>query len=910
MSNSQINLPKTAFSMKANLPVREPEILEYWNKINLYQELRQSSKGDEKFVLHDGPPYANGNIHMGTALNKILKDIIVKFHQMDGKDSIYVPGWDCHGLPIEWKIEEQYKKNKKNKNEVPIVEFRKECRSFAEKWIEVHKGQFKRLGVIGDWENYYSTMSYDAEAQIVRELGKFLKEGSLYRGFKPVLWSTVEKTALADAEVEYQDHKSDTIYTSFPVKSSNLKELEGSEVIIWTTTPWTIPANKALAYNEALDYVLVQLNDDGDFKNKNIVIAEALLDSVIKECSIKNYKIIKKFKGKDLKDTICNHPFFNLGYEYDIPMLEARFVTTEQGTGIVHCAPSHGPDDFNLCLNHGIKAIETVDGDGKYTKNVHLFEGNHIFKSNPIVIEKLKEQKKLLANGELTHSYPHSWRSKAPLVHRATPQWFISMESHKLRETALKALDETTFYPSKGKERLKSMIETRPDWCVSRQRVWGVPLPIFVNKKTKEILVDDEVNENIARIYEKEGSDCWFSDNPQRFLGEKYKSEEYEKLSDIVEVWFDSGSTHSFVLEKREDLKWPASMYLEGSDQHRGWFHSSLLESCGTRGKAPFESILSHGFVVDGKGLKMSKSLGNVIAPEDILKKYGADILRIWVASSNYAEDLRIDHSILDQHADSYRKIRNTFRYLLGNLNDNFEEVDFEKINISELPELEQFMLHKIYSLNENFKNYFNNYDFHNLYKELLNFCTVDLSAFYFDIRKDCLYCDSKESKKRQSTIILLNIILSSLLRWFAPILSFTTEEIYRLIMNDNKSIHLTKFLKFPKNFKNENLNQKWLELIKIRNICNISIEEKRASKEIGSSLEASLKIDLDKKLNDISKDVDFSELCITSSAEVSYFENTETKVQTTKAEGSKCQVCWKITKDACSRKNCPKNSE
>ncbi|MDA8690870.1 isoleucine--tRNA ligase [Candidatus Pelagibacter bacterium] len=902
MSNSQINLPKTAFSMKANLPVREPEILEYWKKINLYQELRQSSKGKEKFVLHDGPPYANGNIHMGTALNKILKDIIVKFHQMDGKDSIYVPGWDCHGLPIEWKIEEQYKKNKKNKNEVPIVEFRKECRAFAEKWIEVHKGQFKRLGVIGDWENYYSTMSYDAEAQIVRELGKFLKEGSLYRGFKPVLWSTVEKTALADAEVEYQDHRSDTIYASFPVKSSSIKELEGSEIIIWTTTPWTIPANKALAYNESLDYALIQLNDDGDFKNRKIVIAEALLDSVIKECSIRDYKEIKKFKGKDFKDTICNHPFFNLGYEYDIPMLEARFVTTEQGTGIVHCAPSHGPDDFNLCLNHGIKAIETVDGDGKYTKNVHLFEGNHIFKANPIVIEKLKEQKNLLANGELTHSYPHSWRSKAPLVHRATPQWFISMESHKLRETALKALDETTFYPSKGKERLRSMIETRPDWCVSRQRVWGVPLPIFVNKKTKEILVDDDVNENIANIYEKEGSDCWFSDNPQRFLGEKYKSEDYEKLSDIVEVWFDSGSTHSFVLEKREDLKWPASMYLEGSDQHRGWFHSSLLESCGTRGKAPFESILSHGFVVDGKGLKMSKSLGNVIAPEDILKKYGADILRIWVASSNYAEDLRIDHSILDQHADSYRKIRNTFRYLLGNLNDNFEEIDLENINLSEMPELEQFMLHKIYSLNENFKNYFNNYDFHNLYKELLNFCTVDLSAFYFDIRKDSLYCDSKDSKKRQSTIILLNVILKSLLRWFAPILSFTTEEIYRLIMNNNKSIHLTKFLEFPESFKNENLNQKWLELIKIRNVCNISIEEKRASKEIGSSLEASLKINLDKKLNEISKEVDFSELCITSSAEVSYLENSETKVQTMKAEGSKCPVCWKLSIDPCPR--------
>ena len=684
MSKSQINLPKTAFSMKANLPTREPEILKLWQKINLYDELRKSRKGEEKFVLHDGPPYANGNIHMGTALNKILKDIIVRFHQMDGKDSVYVPGWDCHGLPIEWKIEEQYKKNKKNKNEVPIVEFRKECRAFAEKWIDIHKDQFKRLGVVGDWDNYYSTMSFDAEAQIVRELGKFLKEGSLYRGFKPVLWSTVEKTALADAEVEYQDHKSDTIYASFPVKSSNIKELNDSEIVIWTTTPWTIPANKALAYNESLEYLLIEVNDDGDFKNKKIVIADALIDSVVKDTKIQSFKKLKNFKGKDLKGTICNHPFLKLGYEYDIPMLEARFVTTEQGTGIVHCAPSHGPDDFNLCMNNGIKAIETVDGDGKYTKNVALFEGIHIFKSNSIVIEKLKDQKKLLSSGELVHSYPHSWRSKAPLVHRATPQWFISMDSHKLRNKALKAIDETTFYPSKGKERLKSMIETRPDWCVSRQRVWGVPLPIFINKKTSEILVDDEVFDNIAKIYEKEGSDCWFSDDPQKFLGKKYKAEDFEKLSDIVEVWFDSGSTHSFVLEKRKDLKWPASMYLEGSDQHRGWFHSSLLESCGTRDRAPFESILSHGFVVDGKGLKMSKSLGNVIAPEDILKKYGADILRIWVASSNYAEDLRIDYSILDQHAESYRKIRNTFRYLLGNLNDNFEQINLEKIKIEE----------------------------------------------------------------------------------------------------------------------------------------------------------------------------------------------------------------------------------
>ena len=901
MSKSQINLPKTAFSMKANLPTREPEILKLWKDINLYGELRKSRKGREKFVLHDGPPYANGNIHMGTALNKILKDIIVKFHQMNGKDSVYVPGWDCHGLPIEWKIEEQYKKNKKNKNEVPIVEFRKECRAFAEKWIDVHKDQFKRLGVIGDWDNYYSTMSYDAEAQIVRELGKFLKEGSLYRGFKPVLWSTVEKTALADAEVEYREHKSDTIYASFLIKSSNIKELNGSEVIIWTTTPWTIPANRALAYNEGLDYLLIELKDDGDFKNKKILLAEALLDSVIKECKIKDYKNLKKFKGKDLKGTICKHPFFEIGYEYDIPMLEARFVTTEQGTGIVHCAPSHGPDDFNLCLNNGIKAVETVDGDGKYTKNVALFDGIHIFKSNSIVIEKLKEQKKLLSNGELVHSYPHSWRSKAPLVHRATPQWFISMDSHKLRSKALKAIDETSFYPSKGKERLKSMIETRPDWCVSRQRVWGVPLPIFINKKTNEILVDDEIFENIAKIYEKEGSDCWFSDDAQKFLGKKYKANDFEKLSDIVEVWFDSGSTHSFVLEKRKDLKWPASMYLEGSDQHRGWFHSSLLESCGTRGRAPFESILSHGFVVDGKGLKMSKSLGNVIAPEDILKKYGADILRIWVASSNYAEDLRIDYSILDQHSESYRKIRNTFRYLLGNLNDNFEDLDLEKINIEKLPELEQFMLHKIYQLNFNFEKNFKNYDFHNLYKELLNFCTVDLSAFYFDIRKDTLYCDPKDSDKRKSTLILLNIILNSLLKWFAPILSFTTEEIYQLVSKQKKSVHLEKFLNFPKKFENSNLSKKWIQMIKIRDICNLSIEEKRSNKEIGSSLEANLEIKLNQKLFDLFKDVDFAELCITSSAKLKV-GSEEIVATTKKAIGEKCPICWKISEKKCVR--------
>ncbi len=906
MSKEHINLPKTAFSMKANLPNKEPGIIEYWQQIKLYEKLRNKSKGKEKFILHDGPPYANGNIHMGTALNKILKDIITKFHQMDGKDSVYVPGWDCHGLPIEWKIEENYKKNKKNKNDVPIVEFRKECRDFANKWINIHKNQFKRLGVIGDWENYYSTMSFDAEAQIVRELGKFLKEGSLYRGYKPVLWSTVEKTALADAEVEYMDHVSDTIYSAFPVKKTNLKEIEGSNVIIWTTTPWTIPANKALAYNSSLVYLVVKINDDGDFKNKKIIVAKDLLESLIKECEVQSFDIEREFLGKDFEGTICSHPFLDIGYDYDIPMLEARFVTTEQGSGIVHCAPSHGPDDFNLCLKNNIKALETVDDDGKYTKNIIKFEGIHIFKANPIVIENLKNQKKLLAKGKLTHSYPHSWRSKAPLVHRATAQWFISMDSHDLRTKSLKAIDDTVFYPSKAKERIKAMIETRPDWCVSRQRVWGVPLPIFLSKKSGEALIDDEIFENIAKIFEKEGSDCWFSDDDQKFLGNKYNSKDYEKMSDIVEVWFDSGSTHSYVLEKREDLKWPASMYLEGSDQHRGWFHSSLLESCGTRGRAPFESILSHGFVVDGKGLKMSKSTGNVILPEDILKKYGADILRIWVASSNYAEDLRIDYSILDQHAESYRKIRNTFRYLLGNIQDHYVEKNFENINIEDLPDLEKYMLHRIYLINKNFYNYFNTYNFHNLYKELLNFCTVELSAFYFDVRKDLLYCDPLNSKKRSHCILVLNIILNCLLKWFAPILSFTTEEIYKLINKEEEnSIHLKNFIKIPENWKNEELNSNWEKIKKIRDEANISIETQRSEKIIGSSLEANIEIKIkDKDMFDIAQKHDFSEICITSSASILSDNNLEKDIQvfSSKAAGNKCPVCWKIRENVCER--------
>ena len=890
MAENNLNLPKTAFSMKANLPLKEPKILDNWDKTRLYEKLRKKSLGKEKFILHDGPPYANGHIHMGTALNKILKDIVTKFHQMNNRDSIYVPGWDCHGLPIEWKIEEEYKKRKKNKDEVPTKEFRKECRDFAEKWIGIHKKEFKRLGVIGDWENYYSTMSFDAEAQIVRELGKFLLEGSLYRGFKPVLWSTVEKTALADAEVEYKDHKSNTIYAEFKINKTDKDFLKNTIIVIWTTTPWTIPANKALAYNKDINYSILEI------RNKKIVIAEKLIDEVVKDCEIKEFKILKSFKGESFKNSTCFHPFKNLGYKIEVPMLEADFVTLDQGTGVVHCAPSHGPDDFNLCLKNGMKAIETVNDDGRYTKNIPIFEGTHVFKADEIIIKNLMEQKSLLGHGTLVHSYPHSWRSKAPLVHRATPQWFISMESHKLRKKALESIDKTVFFPEKGKARIRSMIESRPDWCISRQRSWGVPLPIFVSKKTNEPLRDPEVIENIAKIYQKEGSDCWFYDDPQRFLGKKYKKDNYNKSNDIVEVWFDSGSTHSFVLEKRKDLKWPASMYLEGSDQHRGWFHSSLLESCGTRGRAPFESILSHGFVVDGKGMKMSKSSGNIISPEEILKKYGADILRLWVASSDYAEDLRIDHSILEQHAESYRKIRNTFRFILGNLKDDFSPKDYKKIEYNKFSDLEKLILHKVYILNTEINKNLNNYNFHKLQKDLLNFCALDLSSFYFDIRKDILYCEDLKSEKRKSCVELLNIILECLLRWYAPVLSFTTEEIYQLILQDkNISIHEESFQKIPSIWKNDKLSEKWNKLINIRQKVNAAIEEKRSNKIIGSSLEAKVEINLPKIDFDLLKEVDAKELFIISDLSQNLARDEEISVIVKKAEGSKCIRCWKI---------------
>ena len=914
-----IFLPKTSFEMRANLPAKEPAIIEEWDKENIFKKLRDKSKGREKFVLHDGPPYANGHIHMGTALNKILKDVIVRTQQMAGKDSIYVPGWDCHGLPIEWKIEEEYRKKGKNKDDVPTVQFRNECREFAEKWIEIQKKEFRRLGVEGDWENPYLTMSNQAEAQIVRELGKFLLDESLYKGAKPVLWSVVEKTALADAEVEYEDHTSNTIYVKFLIKNSTDKDLIDSNIVIWTTTPWTIPGNRALAYGKELDYSLIVVEELEENslvkKNDKLIFASELLESVTKEIGIKKFSTKKKFKGDNLSSCECEHPFKQLGYDFIVKPFHGDFVNLEQGTGVVHIAPGHGDDDYVLGIENNVDIIQTVQDDGKYNQHAVGFEGEHIYKVDHKIADKLEEFSKLLFKGTLRHSYPHSWRSKAPLIYRNTPQWFISMEKNNLRDIALKSIDETIFYPPQGQTRLRSMIETRPDWCVSRQRVWGVPLPLFVNKKTGQPLRDENIINRIADIYEKEGSNTWFTEDPQRFLGDEYSLDDYEQVKDVVEVWFDSGSTHAFCLEQREDLKWPASMYLEGSDQHRGWFHSSLLESSGTRGKAPYESVLTHGFVVDGRGRKMSKSLGNVISPDDILKKYGVDILRLWVVASDYYDDLKLDNAILQSQAESYRRIRNTFRFLIGNLSDFTEE---EAIDESEFPELERYLLHRLWEVDKVVQKCVSTFNFHLMFTTLLNFCSSDLSAFYFDIRKDTIYCDSKESVQRRSTRTLLNIIFNHLVRWFAPSISFTSEEAWKA-MGNKESIHLQDFLQCKNEYEDNQLNEKWSLIKNIRKVATGAIEKIREEKIIRSSLEAHIDIFVSAESYKKLEKVMFDEITITSSFSLYVIDEkskgfsiediSDVIVKASKVNGEKCQRCWKyeaklINDEVCNRCN------
>ncbi|MDX2225189.1 MAG: isoleucine--tRNA ligase, partial [Rhodospirillaceae bacterium] len=693
---STVFLPKTDFEMRAGLPQLEPKLLARWAQLDLYRRQREAAAGRPKFVLHDGPPYANGNLHIGHALNKILKDVIVRARQMMGFDAPYVPGWDCHGLPIEWKIEEEYRAKGQSKDAVPPVEFRRQCREFAAKWIEVQKEEFKRLGVVGDWDNPYTTMSNGAEAAIVRELAKFVQSGSLYRGAKPVLWSVVEKTALADAEVEYDDHVSTTVWVRFPVAKTAVAALAGHSVVIWTTTPWTLPGNRAIAYGPDIDYAVIEVTATGEKSlarvGERFAVAQPLLAETLKVAGIAAHTAVATLKGSAFSGTVCRHPWHGKGYDFDVPLLPGGFVTTEAGTGFVHCAPGHGEDDYELGRAHNLPIPETVNGDGLYVASVPLFAGEHVFKVDPKVVAALKDVGALLAHGKLTHSYPHSWRSKAPLIFRATPQWFISMDRGDLRAKALASINATTWVPAQGRNRIHAMVESRPDWCISRQRAWGVPIAIFVHKQSGEVLKDPAVFERIATAFEAEGSDAWLTSPPERFLGNGYTAEDWSQVTDIVEVWFDSGSTHAFVLEQRPELKWPADLYLEGSDQHRGWFHTSLLESCGTRGRAPFDAVLTHGFVLDEQNRKMSKSLGNVVSPQDVVQTAGADILRLWVVASDYAQDLSIGPNILKQMGDLYRRLRNTLRYLLGNL-DGFTEA--ERVAPAEMPELERYILHR-----------------------------------------------------------------------------------------------------------------------------------------------------------------------------------------------------------------------
>ncbi|MDC1356088.1 isoleucine--tRNA ligase [Pseudomonadota bacterium] len=898
-----VYLPKTDFSMRAGLPAKEPQILKIWEDIGLYKKLREQRKNSEPFILHDGPPYANGNLHIGHALNKIIKDVINRSQSMLGKNANYVPGWDCHGLPIEWKIEENYRKKKKNKDDIPVVEFRKECRDFAKNWMDIQSEEFQRLGVYGDWEAPYSTMKYESEARIMSEIGKFLMNGGLYRGVKPVMWSPVEKTALAEAEIEYHDHISTTIFARFPIIKSPNNILTGHEIIIWTTTPWTMPGNRAVAYGKDIDYSLLEISSVKESSlaklGDKILIASDLLEDVINELSIIDYKISNKLKGSELKDSILAHPLHKFGYDHDVLLLEADFVTTDQGTGFVHIAPGHGSDDFELGKKNNLPIPETVSDNGILDDNLPLLGGLRVLKDNEKIADIMSEHGALIGRGTLKHSYPHSWRSKAPLVFRTTPQWFISMQTNDLRDTALKALSETTFYPPQGENRLTKMIEDRPDWCISRQRAWGVPLAIFVNKKTQEPLRDQDVINRIVEAFKIEGADAWFEKPSSYFLGSKYTSEDYEAVMDIADVWFDSGSTHAFVLEDRDDLFWPASLYLEGTDQHRGWFHSSLLESCGTRGRAPYDAVLTHGFVLDQQGRKMSKSLGNITAPQKVINEFGADILRLWVVGSDYYDDLRIGKEILVRHSDHYRRLRNTLRYLLGALN-HFEEG--EKIDFNEMPELEQWVLHRVSELSKKIEENTKEFNLHDIYTDIHNFCTIDLSAFYFDIRKDTLYCDELKGKNRRSCRTVMDILFKSLTTWLAPIICFTAEEAWQNRYKDQEnSVHLQTYFKSESGWNNETLGNKWTEIRELRSMVTTAIEEKRKDGLLGSSLQARVIIEANKSIYNKLNDIDLPEIFICSDVEMNLnnkLENNYIDVEVELASGGKCLRCWKIVKE------------
>ena len=925
-------LPKTDFPMKAGLPQKEPGILARWQAADFYAELRNRRRGREKFILHDGPPYANGDMHIGHALNHILKDMVVRTQTLLGKDAPYVPGWDCHGLPIEWKVEEQYRKKKLNKDEVPAVEFRAECRAYAQHWVDTQREQLKRLGINADWDNPYLTMDFQAEATIVSELLKFAESGQLYRGAKPVMWSPVEKTALAEAEVEYDDIVSTQIYVAFEITHApNCDELVGAHAVIWTTTPWTIPVNQALAYGPDIEYRLCRKrNDDG----KQYLIALERIGAVSADLGEELVPLMA-VNGSELQDAMVRHPMHHLGgfFATARPMLVGDFVTTDSGTGLVHMAPDHGEDDFDLCKANGIDPVFAVEGDGKYRSDWGWLGGegsviNPKFNApdGPICSALHEAGGLLAASADYKHSYPHSWRSKAKVIYRCTPQWFVPMDKATtdgtLRDKAMTAISDTRFIPEKGRNRLSSMVEGRPDWVLSRQRAWGVPITLFVKKGTNQYLNDAAVNARIIAGISEHGVDGWSDERAQAYLGSDYALADYERVTDILDVWFDSGCTHAFVLESGRwpDLQWPADLYLEGSDQHRGWFQSSLLQSCGTRGRAPYNAVLTHGFTMDQKGMKMSKSLGNTINPLDLMRDNGADILRLWALTVDFTEDHRIGKEILAGVSDQYRKLRNTFRYLLGAL-DGFS--DAEKVAVADMPELERYMLHLLADMDTKLKTAVNDFDFNTYVRLLTEFCNEDLSAFFFDIRKDCLYCDAATDPKRMAYRTVLDILFHALVRYAAPVLVFTSEEVWQTRFGaDADSVHFSDWPELPIRRSSEGwspsrletergvgaidgigpslrwgdeLVENWKTIRTIRNGVNEAIEPLRREKTIGSNLEAEIDMPMHTVYEGHYNDVEWSEICISAKMKLSEPQGEfNGPIVITKTTNHKCGRCWR----------------
>jgi len=919
-------LPATEFPMKAGLPEAEPRWLARWEAMDLYGRIRAQAKGRPLFVLHDGPPYANGEIHSGTGLNKVLKDIVVRSRGFLGFDAPYIPGWDCHGLPIEWKIEEKYRKEGKSKDDVPIAQLRRDCREFAEFWIDVQRKQFKRLGCIGLWDKPYTTMDYRAEAVIAAELHKFVANKLLYRGFRPVMWSPVEKTALAEAEVEYHEKTSPTIYVKFPV--INAKDLS---VVIWTTTPWTIPGNRAIAYSDDLSYGTYEVAEveDGSLAKlgEHIALADALAEQTAKHARVK----LRRHNDFDPELLRCAHPLRGRGYDFDVPLLPGDHVTADTGTGFVHTAPGHGEEDFELVLSNfpdymrtNPEAFNVVAADGSFTKNAPGFEGKFILSrdgkkdgdANGAVIQALIDAGALLAKGTLRHQYPHSWRSKAPVIFRATPQWFAAMDKEiagggTLRERCMKAIADTKWYPPSGENRIAGMVKDRPDWVLSRQRAWGVPLAIFVDKKTQQILDDAEVNTRIVDAFRTEGADAWFNSPPSRFLGNARNPDNYEQVKDILDVWFDSGSTHVFTVEQPLEPEWPkkdhADLYLEGSDQHRGWFQSSLLESCATRGRAPYDEVLTAGFVLDREGDKMSKSVGNVILPQAVADKNGADIFRLWVASSDFTQDLRMGSDIIQANTDAYRRLRNTIRFMLANLS-GFDES--ERAAYGDMPELERYMLAKLAEIDAVVREGYTVYDFNRVYNTVFSFCTNECSAFYFDIRKDALYCDARSAPRRRAARTVLDEIFRRVATWLAPILCFTMEEAWLLrFPGENESVHLNTFPKTPGEWQSPGLVEKWNRVRAIRRVVTGALEIARRDKVIGASLEAAPLVYLsDNADRELLAGLNLAEVAITSAAHIAKVAAPEdafrldevpgVAVRFEHARGDKCARCWMILEE------------